>query len=142
MRFSGVRSPDGVPVLYSGLADGADCEVAQLAVWRGWELVAVLAAPEADFAAEHETQHGKALYEKLLDCAQRIIIAAPSYTDSPERYCMVGDQILGPIDHLIAVWDGDSSNPKAGGTAWVVAKFLHTGSDNLNKLHHLKVNRG
>jgi len=132
---------DGFPVLYSGLADGADCEVAELAIIRGWELIAVLAGPEAEFALEHAPSKRTEVYAKLLGLAQGIIIAAPAGTSSPERYCKVGDQIIQSIDHLIAVWDGDASNAMPGGTAWVVAKFLQSGTNAVGRLHHLKVNR-
>ena len=129
------------PMLFSGLADGADCEVAMFALSRGWDLVAVLASPEVDFVLEHETSETVAMYEKLLGRAQRIVIAAPPGTVSPLRYCMVGEQISEPIEHLIAVWDGDTSSPKAGGTAWVVEKFLRSGLHSPEKLHHIKVTR-
>ncbi len=137
-----LESAGGCPMLFSGLADGADCEVAMSALLRGWGLVAVLAAPETDFSLEHDTCDKVALYEKLLGRALRVVIAAPTGTSSPVRYCMVGEQIIEHIDHLIAVWDGDTSNPKAGGTAWVVEKFLHNGLHSPEKLHHIKVTRG
>lgn len=129
------------PLLFSGLADGADCEVAVSALLRGWDLVAVLAAPAADFSMEHETPEKVAVFNKLLDKAQRVVIAAPPGTTSPLRYCMVGEQIIATIDHLIAVWDGDTSNPKAGGTAWVVERFLHNGLERPKRLHHIKVKK-
>jgi len=132
------KSVSGLPVLYSGLADGADCEVAVAALLRGWGLVAVLASSEAEFALEHETSE---TYEKLLKNAQSVVIAAPPGTASPQRYCMVGERIIEHVEHLIAVWDGDTSDPKAGGTTWVVDRFRSNGLRSPEKLHHIKVTR-
>lgn len=130
-----------LPVLFSGLADGADCEVAMAALLRGWDLVAILASSEAEFAMEHETSEKVAVYQKLLGRAQQVVVAAPPGTASPLRYCMVGEQIIEHVDQLIAVWDGDTSDPKAGGTAWVVERFRSKGLQPAEKLHHIKVTR-
>jgi len=129
------------PVLFSGLADGADCEVAMAALLRGWDLVAVLASSEAEFAMEHETPEKVTVYQKLLGRAQQVIVAAQPGVASPLRYCMVGEQIIEHVHQLIAVWDGDTADPKAGGTAWVVERFLSNGLQPPRKLHHIKVNR-
>ena len=128
------------PSLASGLAVGADLEVASLALTRGWRLIAVLAGPENEFVLEH-TEQSKALFVKLLESSSEVIVAAATGTNSPEKYCLVGVKIIDLSDQLIAIWDGNLAAPKQGGAAWVVNQFLSAKTENNLNLHQILVTR-
>jgi hypothetical protein len=130
------------PILYSGLAIGADSEAALQALSRGWRVVGVLALPKNEISQEFPLAQDRRTFDYLLAKASEVIVAAPSGTASPERYCRVGEVLLEKAHRLIAVWDGIALSPKAGGTAWVVERFLtRHPRDGLARLHHLAVHR-
>lgn len=130
-----------LPSLACGFAAGADLEVASIALARKWPLIAVLAGPQKEFEVEHTLVQTKALYSQLLAATSEIIVAAPSKTISPDKYCMVGDKIIELSDQLIAVWDGNSSSPKRGGAAWVINRFLTVKTQGNSRLHQIIVTR-
>ena len=133
--------PKNRPSLACGFAAGADLEVASIAFSRHWPLIAVLAGPRIEVEFEYVDQQTKALFSELLSSASEIIVAAPSGMASPEKYCMVGAKIIDLSEHLIAVWDGDTSAPKLGGTAWVVENFLNTKTQSHSGFHPIIVTR-
>jgi hypothetical protein len=136
-----VCKPEDQVVLSTGLASGADCLVAEMAIKRGWSIRAILAAPAEEFERDFASSTEINTFYTLLHQADEVTVAAPSGTPSPDRYCCVGDLLISRVDHLIAIWDGNMFNPRAGGTAWVVARFLAREATNSNRLHHIKVQR-
>ncbi len=133
--------PTNPPSLACGLAAGADLEVASIALSRHWPLIAVLPGPRIEVEFDYVDEQTKALFSELLSSASEIIVAAPSGITSPEKYCMVGAKIIELSEHLIAIWDGDISAPKLGGTAWVVDKFLKTKTQSHYGFHPIIVTR-
>jgi hypothetical protein len=135
------KSPKNRPSLACGFAAGADLEVASIAFSRHWSLIAVLAGPRIEVEFEYVDGKTKDLFSDLLSSASEIIVAAPSGTTSPEKYCMVGAKIIELSEDLIAIWDGDTSTPKLGGAAWVVDKFLNTKTQSSAGFHSIVVTR-
>jgi hypothetical protein len=119
--------------LVSSFAEGAD----QLAIKvrpRQWDVCAVLPFPreryEQDFIARDSSGH--ILYDRredfrnLLREAAAVVELTETYDEAPEAYARAGSFMLGQIDLLVAIWDGEKAAGK-GGTAETVALALVAG---------------
>ena len=125
----------GVPIeVATGLADGADREVALVALEMGMPVRAVLPMPKdlylSDFAPESLTE-----FEKLLSMpgvtAEEIPLprdlspgdVSPSSAERDRLYGRLGDYLTRRSNLLVALWDGGTERPE-GGTADVVMSYL------------------
>ena len=138
----GSPAPDGSPArigscIVSALAEGVDRIAVQVAP-PGWRLEALLPMPrsdyELDFLAEGETG------STSLDEFRSLIGRAALVTELPalggehaatgpgrsQQYAMLGTHLVGQIDLLLAVWDGQAAEGP-GGTATVVAEAVGRG---------------
>lgn len=111
--------------LFTPLAEGADRLAAQVALERGWRLVAILpfaqAAYEQDFA--HPATPGTTPAQCLADF--RFLLAAasevtaldhPHCPDPLPGYEAAGRAVVERADMLLAIWDGVHTG-KRGGTS-------------------------
>jgi hypothetical protein len=119
--------------LVSSFAEGAD----QLAIKvrpRHWEACAVLPFPreryEQDFVERDSSGHilrdRRKEFRDLLGKDATVVELAESYDKPTEAYARAASFMLGQIDLLIAVWDGEKAAGK-GGTAETVALALVAG---------------
>lgn len=86
--------------LYCGLAFGADSLFAEEALSCGAKLHVVLPCSADEFAAEQ--RDGGALFNKLIRCADSVVIAE----DKANRYFGICKRIIDCCDELWAIWDG------------------------------------
>lgn len=125
----------GVPIeVATGLADGADREVALVALEMGMPVRAVLPMPKdmylSDFAPESLTE-----FEKLLSMpgvtAEEIPLPgdlspgdiSPGSGERDRLYGRLGDYLTRRSNLLVALWDGGTERLE-GGTADVVMSYL------------------
>jgi hypothetical protein len=126
------KAPQTPVVLLSGLAEGADRLVAQIAMEKhGAELCAVLPMSVEDYRLDFATPESKAEFDRLLASA-RLVVTPESRgmkvdrASSAERragYAGAGEWIALNSHLLIALWDGEDPRGK-GGTAEIVAAKL------------------
>ncbi len=113
--------PD-VPVkLLSAQAEGADLLVAEVALELGVGIVALLPHPEAQCRAELTSDAARAAFERTMAGAEKLELTGTSYGDQglPEdsrdrRFERAGDLIALHSSLLIAVWDGQDTEHRAG----------------------------
>ena len=117
-------------VLLSALAEGADQLVAELALELGWQVVAVLPMPLADFLGDFAPGEPQQRLLRLLDrCAGRIEIPWKDRLDPDVRkprdqqYREQGIFLARQAQAVIVLWDGIERKPGDGacGTNLVVA---------------------
>ena len=118
-------------VILSGLAEGADRLVAQIAIKElQAQLIAVLAVPEEFFLMDFADDRSKRAFKSYLK-RSRTIITAPllskkawqDYTASRNnQYAWIGAFIARHSNYLLAIWDGKPARGR-GGTAEVVRWF-------------------
>lgn len=127
-----IKHPTPVPCplvrLSSGLAEGAD-QLAARNIPPGWLLRAILPMPKARYELDFDADAGSGSrqeFARLLSCASEVIELDLPEIDfdggSAQRaqyYEQHGRYLIGTIDLLVAVWDGDKS-AGPGGTADVV----------------------
>ena len=131
----GYLGADTPIIVLSSLAEGADRLVARVALAHGAHLVAPMPMPVEEYRRDFEPglkPGNTAEFEELLGKA----IAVPVMPFTPgnslqavrddrakrnEQYRAVGLFIVQHCNVLIALWDGDSENMSAGGTAEVVS---------------------
>ncbi len=105
--------------LVSGLAEGADRHLAELALAAGYGLHALLpfarATYEEDFADEASRQH----FAHLMDQAEHITALTGRRANAAQAYRRAGHAMLDQSDVLLALWDGRPARGP-GGTAEVV----------------------
>jgi len=124
---------DSTPIIVlSALAEGADRLVADVALKRGFFLIAPLPMKEADYRADFKTPESDAAFVRLRDATLGHFVV-PHPTDMPDapppdvsvqaerdkRYEAVGLYIVRNCHVLIALWNGDKTEKK-GGTAQLV----------------------
>lgn len=126
------KAPQAPLLLLSGLAEGADRLVAEIAVEKhGAELCAVLPMSVEDYRLDFATPESKADFDRLLASARLVVTpenrgVTVDRTSSVERragYAGAGEWIALHSHLLIALWDGEDSRGK-GGTAEIVAAKL------------------
>lgn len=105
--------------LLSGLAEGADRHVAQLALEGGYALHAVLPFARETYLHDFAGAASRAQFGELLARAQRIVELPGRPGFSAQAYRRAGHALLDEADVLLAVWDGQPAQG-AGGTAEVV----------------------
>lgn len=124
------RYPNSPCVLLTGLAEGADLLAAECVLTfnetrpqaKHWRLCAVLALPPDEFAADFETQQAVARFRAILARCDWVHVASDPGTPSPTRYEQVGHWMAGHAQCLLAIWDGQYNDRRAG-TGWVVKRF-------------------
>ena len=116
--------------LVTGLAEGADQDVANWALSLGIGIVGLLALSEKEFICDFSSEKHKQEFHKLLRMSTLNLIAPPIGSPRPVCYENVGKWMTEYCPILIAVWDGNCTNPKPGGTADVVNSFLNQNSKN------------
>ena len=123
---------DQTPIIViSALAEGADRLVAEIALKRGFFLIAPLPMKDADYRTDFKTPESDAAFVRLRDAALGHFVV-PHPTDQPnqppdvsvqderdKRYEAVGLYIVRNCHVLIALWNGDRTEKK-GGTAQLV----------------------
>jgi len=114
-------------VLLSSLAEGADQLVARVALKRGIKLIAPLPMPQSNY--RHDFQPGlhrgaAAGFEHLLHqaIAAPIVHCAETATRD-EQYRAAGIFIAQHSHLMLALWDGDDTETKVGGTADTIRFF-------------------
>lgn len=117
-------------VLVSGLAEGAD-QIAAQARPETWKLHGLLPFTrleyETDFtvSADGSGRDVRCDYRSVLDNCDRVTEIASS-RDDPQAYLRSGLMMLGMLNVLVAVWDGEGA-AGAGGTADIVRAAADAG---------------
>ena len=102
----------------SCLAQGADSVFAEVVIELGGQLEVVI--PSADYR-EAKIQPGHAAqFDRLLNEA-RAVETMPFNTADANAYVAANEALLGSIDQLVAIWDGQPALHR-GGTADAVAE--------------------
>lgn len=116
-------------LILSGLAEGADRLVVELALSIGIEFAAVLPLEMDDYMNDFESTESKCQFKSLLAQAKWVSILPKQEEDErnlPHRercYEQLGYFLVRHAQILIALWDGDHLE-KTGGTSQVVRYFL------------------
>lgn len=111
------RDPKQLPVLLSGLAEGADRLAAFVALGRGWGLHAILAFHRARFEEDFPGAFAKGELRALLEASETIDEPEPGGQlggSAENSYGIVGQRLLSLCSILIAVWDGEASRGTGG----------------------------
>lgn len=126
--------PDRRVQVISGLAEGADQLVAEVALQEGLPLVAVLPMPKSLYQRDFETAEARARLDALcaraIECVELPPAAGNTLDGIAEQgeqrarqYAQLGVFLCAHCHLLLAIWDGKSSD-ELGGTAQVV-QFHH-----------------
>lgn len=115
-------------VLLSGLAEGGDQILAEEALKRGWDVLAVFPMPFADYLADFKTDYQREALIKLKDrCSASVEIAWLTRLDpdisSPrdQQYRKQSQYIARQSQLVVALWDGSPAvTAGACGTAYAV----------------------
>jgi hypothetical protein len=107
--------------LVTGLAEGADRHVAQLALKVGYALHAVLPFARETYVRDFSDAASREQFAELLGQAERITELPGRPGVSAQAYRRAGHALLDEADVLLAVWDGQPAQG-AGGTAEVVGE--------------------
>ncbi len=110
---------DPAPRLVSGLAEGADRHLAELALGAGYLLHAVLPFARDVYLEDFTDAASRSQFDGLLNRASQISELPGLRAFAGQAYRRAGDAILDEADVLIAVWNGLPAQG-AGGTAEVV----------------------
>ena len=120
--------PNTPLLLLSGLAEGADRLVVQVAIELDIAFSAVLPMPQEEYCNDFETMESKQEFTQLLTYAKWIeTLPSPAYnmhtSSRNDCYEQLGVYLARYSQVLMALWDGDTTE-KAGGTSQVVRYFL------------------
>lgn len=107
------------PVLVCGLAEGADRQLARLALEAGFGLHAMLPFERHWYVRDFPGAASRLEFEDLLARADRITELPGRPGVSAQAYHRAGQALLDESDLLLAVWDGQPAQGP-GGTAEVV----------------------
>jgi hypothetical protein len=114
-------------LLLSGLAEGADRLVVQVAIELDIAFSAVLPMPQEEYCNDFETVESKQEFTQLLKSAKWVETLPNSANSNTSTrndcYEHLGVYLARYSHVLMALWDGDSTE-KAGGTSQVVRYFL------------------
>jgi hypothetical protein len=105
------------------LARGADQIFARVVVDTGGEIVVIL--PAADYRDRKVKPENRDEFEDLLGRAVQVHVM-PFETSNRAAYMAASEALLGGVDHLVAVWDGEPSDGH-GGTGDVVSAARERG---------------
>ncbi len=115
-------------LVLSGMADGADQLVAEVALAVGCEVIACLPKPEPEYLAELSAPAQEGLRELRARC-RRVIVVPPEGSDpAPDdaaAYVTIGRFLVRHANVLLAVWDGEDTQ-KRGGTKHVIDMMVGT----------------
>lgn len=127
------------PLVISGLAEGADSLVSNVALDMGFDVEAVLPMPLEFFRDDFQGETREILRDLLDNPAIRVRALeldtganrTAGLTDSARtrQYALLKDHIQNRSDVLVALWDG-TRNGLEGGTGDVVASYLAGRSGN------------
>ena len=121
-------------ILLTGLAEGADQLVAEIALDAGWQVHAILPMPLAEYEKDFTESAALAKFRALLARCQRVIEIPLATTvdrdieaiSTPrdgvireQQYRNLGRYLVEHAQTMLLLWDGDASAPKPGGTAEV-----------------------
>lgn len=99
------------------LSRGADQIFARVVLDTGGEVEVIL--PAADYRDRKVKSENRGEFEDLLSRAIHVHVL-PFETSNRAAYMAAGEAVLGGVDHVVAVWDGEPSDGH-GGTGDVVA---------------------
>lgn len=120
--------------LLTGLAEGADQLVAEIALDSGWQVEAILPMPLSEYEKDFNDQAALARFRTLLARCHHIIeipLAAAVDRDilsistprdgviREQQYRNLGRYLVEHAKTMLLLWDGDATSPKPGGTAEV-----------------------
>lgn len=120
-------SPTGTtPVAFtvvSSLAEGTDRLVASTVLEEpGSDLEVLLPLPPEEYEKDFESAASRQEFRHLLTLAKHSQVVSDA--ERPQAYLDAGEAVLGQVDVLLAVWDGQPSRG-VGGTAEIVNLALH-----------------
>lgn len=120
--------PNTPLLLLSGLAEGADRLVVQVAIELNVAFSAILPMPQQDYCNDFETLESKREFEQLLASATWVETLQPPKNNNQiatraECYEQLGVYLARYSHILMALWNGDKAE-KIGGTSQVVRYFL------------------
>lgn len=131
-----------VPVrIVSGLAEGADTLVTDIALQLGLEVTAVLPMPLEDFRNDF-TGDAAAKFESLISDERIQVTEIPAVAESgdgrtrDDQYGLLADYLVRRSNLLLALWDGEDTG-LVGGTSDVVMRYLGDGRQ--NKLNQISI---
>lgn len=139
------RYPSTPLVLLSGLAEGGDRLVAEVALEKGVRLIAPLPLPKALYEEDFQTQASRDEFNQLLQRAE-FCFELPLLKEAPEEemrqtglardehYAQLGAFLVLHSQILIALWDGVYTN-KVGGTSHIVEFCLKGVPNSYAPLH-------
>lgn len=120
--------------LLTGLAEGSDQLVAEIALDSDWRVEAILPMPLAEYEKDFINPDALFQFRKLLTRCHRVIeIPLTATVDSDiqaistsrdgvilkQQYRNLGRYLVEHAQTMLLLWDGDASAPKPGGTAEV-----------------------
>lgn len=121
-------------ILLTGLAEGSDQLVAEIALDSGWRVEAILPMPLVEYEKDFTGTGALSRFRMLLTRCHRIIeIPLTATVDSDiqaistsrdgvilkQQYRNLGRYLVEHARTMLLLWDGDASTPKPGGTAEV-----------------------
>jgi hypothetical protein len=111
--------PERTWLVYSSLAEGADCLFAQHALqYPGVELFIPLPLPDEEYLLDFHSEKAILIFKTLYGQASDIYQLPPT-TNREEAYQAAGEYIVNSVDIMVAIWDGRKEHG-AGGTGFVV----------------------
>jgi hypothetical protein len=114
----------GEPVVgVTCLARGADQIGARVVLDSGGEITVIL--PAADYRERKVKPDNRAEFESLLSRASQVRVL-PFETSNRAAYMAASEAVLGDVEHVVAVWDGQPADGH-GGTGDVVAAARERG---------------
>jgi hypothetical protein len=114
---------DGPVIGVTCLARGADQTFARVVLDAGCELHVIL--PAADYRERKVKPDNREYFDALFSRATHVRVL-PFETSDRAAYMAASEAVLGSIDHLVAVWDGEPSDGH-GGTGDVVVAARERG---------------
>lgn len=131
-RILAATQPTGV--LITGLAEGADQLVAEVALDLGRQVEAILPMPLSEYEKDFTEPVARVRFRALLArCHRRVEIPLAATVDRDiqaisiprngvvreQQYRNLGRYLVEHAHTMLLLWDGDASAPKPGGTAEV-----------------------
>ena len=129
------RLPQTEIRIMTGMAEGADLLVAELALQAGLQIDAILPMPLDEYLVDFDADSAITLRALILDArVHSAELQPPDSTPAAARdalYANLTDTLIDKCSLLLALWDGQAS-PLPGGTADTVLRYLsartHDGS--------------
>ena len=106
--------------MVSMLAEGSDRIVAECALERGYRLQCLLPMAKGEYEKDFRSEASRNEFTDLLEKAERVFEIEACTQNRKRAYQNCGRVMLGQIDLLIAIWDGQDSG-SIGGTSDMVA---------------------